>query len=144
MNVLLQGAFNLRRFRRPGVRAAVIVDADTGLESGEVVRAFGPWASWLTLDHVHRVDTHLPAGLFDALAAEACDLVLLLSTRPALVTVIREECGRVGVSFVDAATPAPGSRELVAFAQARGISPTKFVGGHGIVVDWSAVAAAAL
>jgi glyoxylase-like metal-dependent hydrolase (beta-lactamase superfamily II) len=41
------------------------------------------------------------------------------------------------------ALPAPGSRELVALAQTRGISPTKYVGGHGIVVDWSAVQAAA-
>ena len=41
------------------------------------------------------------------------------------------------------ALPAPGSRELVTFAQARGISPSKYVGGHGVVVDWSAVQAAA-
>ena len=38
---------------------------------------------------------------------------------------------------------APGSRELAAFARARGIAPSKYVGGHGVVVDWSAVEAAA-
>lgn len=36
-----------------------------------------------------------------------------------------------------------GSRELAAFARQRGITPTRFVGGHGVVVDWSAVEAAA-
>lgn len=39
--------------------------------------------------------------------------------------------------------PRPGSTELVAFARGRGIAPSKFVGGHGVVVDWSAVEAAA-
>ena len=38
---------------------------------------------------------------------------------------------------------APGSRELVTFARYKGISPTRYVGGHGVVVDWSAVEAAA-
>jgi glyoxylase-like metal-dependent hydrolase (beta-lactamase superfamily II) len=38
---------------------------------------------------------------------------------------------------------APGSKELAAFAKAKGITPTKYVGGHGVVVDWSAVEAAA-
>ncbi len=37
----------------------------------------------------------------------------------------------------------PGSAELVAFARRRGIAPAKFVGGHGVIVDWSAVEAAA-
>jgi glyoxylase-like metal-dependent hydrolase (beta-lactamase superfamily II) len=41
------------------------------------------------------------------------------------------------------ALPAAGSRELVTFAKERGITPTKYVGGHGVVVDWSAVEAAA-
>ncbi len=37
---------------------------------------------------------------------------------------------------------APGSAELVGFARGRGITPSKYVGGHGVVVDWSAVEAA--
>jgi glyoxylase-like metal-dependent hydrolase (beta-lactamase superfamily II) len=41
------------------------------------------------------------------------------------------------------APPRPGSAELVAFAQARGLSPARYVGGHGVVVDWSALVAAA-
>jgi glyoxylase-like metal-dependent hydrolase (beta-lactamase superfamily II) len=41
------------------------------------------------------------------------------------------------------ALPAPGSRELITFAKERGITPTKYVGGHGVVVDWSAVEGAA-
>jgi glyoxylase-like metal-dependent hydrolase (beta-lactamase superfamily II) len=41
------------------------------------------------------------------------------------------------------ALPAVGSRELVVFAKERGISPSKYAGGHGVVVDWSAVEAAA-
>lgn len=36
-----------------------------------------------------------------------------------------------------------GSLELVTFARSRGISPTRFVGGHGVVVEWSAVESAA-
>jgi glyoxylase-like metal-dependent hydrolase (beta-lactamase superfamily II) len=40
------------------------------------------------------------------------------------------------------ALPAAGSRELVAFAKGRGINPSKYVGGHGVIVDWSAVEAA--
>jgi len=41
------------------------------------------------------------------------------------------------------ALPSAGSRELVAFAKEHGISPSRYVGGHGVVVDWSAVEAAA-
>lgn len=36
----------------------------------------------------------------------------------------------------------PGSAELVAFARERGLAPSKYAGGHGVVVDWSAVEAA--
>ncbi|HJU90191.1 MAG TPA: MBL fold metallo-hydrolase [Gemmatimonadaceae bacterium] len=32
-----------------------------------------------------------------------------------------------------------GSREMVAFAKSVGIAPTRFVGGHGVPVEWSAV-----
>jgi glyoxylase-like metal-dependent hydrolase (beta-lactamase superfamily II) len=39
--------------------------------------------------------------------------------------------------------PRPGSLELVTFARNRGIAPSKYVGAHGVVVDWSAVEAAA-
>lgn len=42
-----------------------------------------------------------------------------------------------------AAPPRQGSRELVAFARAVGIAPTRYVGGHGVVIDWSALEAAA-
>ena len=37
----------------------------------------------------------------------------------------------------------PGSLELVAFARLNGINPRQYVGGHGVVVEWSAVEAAA-
>lgn len=36
-----------------------------------------------------------------------------------------------------------GSVETASFARARGITPTRFAGGHGIVGDWSLIAAAA-
>lgn len=36
-----------------------------------------------------------------------------------------------------------GSLEMSAFARARGISPTRFAGGHGIVGNWSLIEAAA-
>jgi glyoxylase-like metal-dependent hydrolase (beta-lactamase superfamily II) len=39
--------------------------------------------------------------------------------------------------------PRGGSLEMVAFARARGITPTRFTGGHGVTVDWSAVETAA-
>jgi glyoxylase-like metal-dependent hydrolase (beta-lactamase superfamily II) len=39
--------------------------------------------------------------------------------------------------------PKPGSVELVRFARTGGLAPKQFVGGHGVVVDWSAVEAAA-
>lgn len=39
--------------------------------------------------------------------------------------------------------PRPGSLELVTFARNRGITPSKYAGAHGVVVDWSAVEAAA-
>ena len=39
--------------------------------------------------------------------------------------------------------PRPGSLELVAFARLNGLNPRQFVGGHGVVVEWSAVEAAA-
>lgn len=41
------------------------------------------------------------------------------------------------------APPRLGSAELVAFARAVGLAPTRFVGGHGVVIDWSALEAAA-
>jgi len=42
------------------------------------------------------------------------------------------------------ATLAPaGSRELVAFAQSRGLAPQRYAGGHGAVQDWAAVVRAA-
>ncbi len=41
------------------------------------------------------------------------------------------------------APPRLGSAELVAFARAVGIAPTRYVGGHGVVIDWSALEAAA-
>lgn len=44
---------------------------------------------------------------------------------------------------LNVAPPRLGSAELVAFASALGIAPTRYVGGHGIVIDWSAIAAAA-
>ncbi|HEX9893627.1 MAG TPA: hypothetical protein VGA78_06865, partial [Gemmatimonadales bacterium] len=37
----------------------------------------------------------------------------------------------------------PGSVELVTFARLNGLAPSRFVGGHGVVVEWSAVEAAA-
>ena len=40
------------------------------------------------------------------------------------------------------APPRLGSTELVAFARKFGIAPSKYVGGHGVVVDWSVVVAA--
>lgn len=39
--------------------------------------------------------------------------------------------------------PRLGSTELVAFARTYSINPARYVGGHGVVVDWSVVAAAA-
>ncbi|NOT09624.1 MAG: MBL fold metallo-hydrolase [Gemmatimonadales bacterium] len=39
--------------------------------------------------------------------------------------------------------PRLGSSELVAFARAVGIAPAKYVGGHGTLVDWPALEAAA-
>jgi glyoxylase-like metal-dependent hydrolase (beta-lactamase superfamily II) len=36
-----------------------------------------------------------------------------------------------------------GSIEMVAFARARRLTPTRFVGGHGVVVEWPAIDAAA-
>ena len=41
------------------------------------------------------------------------------------------------------APPRLGSAELVAFAKALGLAPTKYVGGHGLVIDWSALESAA-
>ena len=41
------------------------------------------------------------------------------------------------------APPRLGSAELVAFAKAVGIAPTRYVGGHGVVIDWSVLEAAA-
>jgi glyoxylase-like metal-dependent hydrolase (beta-lactamase superfamily II) len=41
------------------------------------------------------------------------------------------------------APPRLGSSELVAFARAVGITPSKYAGGHGVVIDWSALEAAA-
>ena len=41
------------------------------------------------------------------------------------------------------APPRAGSQEMVTFARARGLSPTRFMGGHGVVVDWTAVETAA-
>jgi glyoxylase-like metal-dependent hydrolase (beta-lactamase superfamily II) len=41
------------------------------------------------------------------------------------------------------APPRLGSAELVAFARAVGLAPTRYVGGHGVVIDWSALEAAA-
>ena len=44
-----------------------------------------------------------------------------------------------------ATTPPPrqGSSELVAFAKAVGIAPARYAGGHGVVIDWSVLEAAA-
>ena len=39
--------------------------------------------------------------------------------------------------------PRVGSAELVGFARALGVTPGRYAGGHGVVVDWSAVEAAA-
>lgn len=41
------------------------------------------------------------------------------------------------------APPRLGSAELVAFARAVGITPARYAAGHGIVIDWSLLAAAA-
>lgn len=41
------------------------------------------------------------------------------------------------------APPRLGSMELVAFAKAVGLAPAKYVGGHGVVIDWSVLEAAA-
>jgi glyoxylase-like metal-dependent hydrolase (beta-lactamase superfamily II) len=43
----------------------------------------------------------------------------------------------------NAPPPRQGSAELVAFARAVGIAPSRYVGGHGVVIDWSALEAAA-
>jgi glyoxylase-like metal-dependent hydrolase (beta-lactamase superfamily II) len=37
----------------------------------------------------------------------------------------------------------PGSAELVAFARARGLTPARYAGAHGVVLDWTAVERAA-
>jgi hypothetical protein len=36
-----------------------------------------------------------------------------------------------------------GSAELVAFARAAGIAPARYAGGHGVVIDWAVLEAAA-
>lgn len=41
------------------------------------------------------------------------------------------------------APPRAGSGELVAFARGRGLSPTRYAGGHGVVIDWAVLEAAA-
>jgi hypothetical protein len=41
------------------------------------------------------------------------------------------------------APPRQGSTELVAFARGRGLSPSRYAGGHGVVIDWAALEAAA-
>jgi len=41
------------------------------------------------------------------------------------------------------APPRLGSTELVAFARSMGIAPARYVGGHGVVIDWSVLEAAA-
>lgn len=41
------------------------------------------------------------------------------------------------------APPRAGSAELVAFARGRGLSPSRYAGGHGVVIDWAALEAAA-
>jgi len=41
------------------------------------------------------------------------------------------------------APPRLGSAELVGFARALGLAPTKYAGGHGVVIDWSALESAA-
>jgi glyoxylase-like metal-dependent hydrolase (beta-lactamase superfamily II) len=43
----------------------------------------------------------------------------------------------------NAAPPRQGSGELVAFAKAVGIAPARYAAGHGVVVDWSVLEAAA-
>ena len=43
----------------------------------------------------------------------------------------------------NAAPPRTGSGELVAFAKALGLAPTRYAGGHGVVIDWSVLEAAA-
>lgn len=39
--------------------------------------------------------------------------------------------------------PRVGAAELVAFARSRSLTPGRYVGGHGVVVDWGAIEAAA-
>lgn len=41
------------------------------------------------------------------------------------------------------APPRAGSAELVAFARGLGLRPTRYAGGHGVVIDWAALEAAA-
>jgi glyoxylase-like metal-dependent hydrolase (beta-lactamase superfamily II) len=43
----------------------------------------------------------------------------------------------------NATPPRIGSGELVAFAKARGLSPSRYAGGHGVVLDWATLEAAA-
>jgi len=43
----------------------------------------------------------------------------------------------------NAAPPRQGSAELVAFAKAVGIAPDRYAAGHGAVIDWSVLEAAA-
>ena len=43
----------------------------------------------------------------------------------------------------NAPPPRQGSLELVAFAQAVGIAPARYAAGHGVVIDWSVLEAAA-
>jgi glyoxylase-like metal-dependent hydrolase (beta-lactamase superfamily II) len=43
----------------------------------------------------------------------------------------------------NAAPPRLGSAELVAFARAVGIAPARYAGGHGVVIDWAVLEAAA-
>lgn len=43
----------------------------------------------------------------------------------------------------NSAPPRPGSAELVGFARAVGIAPARYAAGHGVVIDWSVLEAAA-
>jgi len=117
MNLALRAIFNLRRHRAPGQRVAVLVDAPAAIAGDDVVQMLRPWSGWLTIDTVLQMGRRIPAGLFDALSANGCQIVMLLSDRPAIVELVREECARCALAYVGAELAPKDSRELALFQE---------------------------
>jgi SAM-dependent methyltransferase len=101
MQVLMSSVFHLAGLRaeRGAARAAIAIDAQTGIRADAYAQVVRPWRSWLELTGVIVTD-EAPAEWWYDVAAERGAAVAVVSDRPEFQSLVQEAAAARGLRYV--------------------------------------------